>query len=534
MNLDKVFLLSSIPKKDRFLFLSLIILVIALPLTIFLAKKSQDIRPRAEANLPSLSLTAPDVTNLVANQQFTVRLFLDPKQKQVSGFEAHLSYPANVLEPNGTPIILISGEFPILLQSNIQNGNIDLAAGIALPTTTPTSQRPTCTEGLTVANKTPQAGIYTVSKGETISLHAQRVTDATNVRFAYKPTSVNACPPNSNIVLIDPIDSDYTDGFNVSFNTSNLSPGDYDFWATPRNAQNIGCSGNPSASSGNNFCGVGSACENCKTIIRIMAPTNTPIPPTATITPGGNNGLNNLNLVKFAFAQVSTPMVVANISFKVKSTIPAGVNSVTIGFRDTPPSLVTEVGNSQNVLGTKQNLNISLKGGTETLTPKIAFKFKFRGLNKDAGTQKIKVKVKKGLTAAVDYYADIEANHLENGVYSVSGLELTGVTPGEAKIYVKGPKHLAKGFEVNLVAGVNAMFDWTINDNDWLEPGDLRIQDGKINASDISRLVDLLSVEDPTDEDLETGDLNYDGVINGADVNELILTLSTKYDEDQL
>lgn len=524
MNLDKVFLLFSIPKKDRFLLVSLLILIIALPLTVFLAKKSQDIRPRAQqANLPSLTLTSDAPTLVPAGEEFTVSLRLDPKGKIVSGVEAHLSYPTEFLELVGSPII--SEDFPTKLQNNIGDGNIDIAAGIALPTTTPTSQRPTCTEGLTVANKTPQAGIYTVTKGETITLHAQRVTDATNVRFAYKPTSVNACPPNSNIVLIDPIDSDYTDGFNVSFNTSNLSLGDYDFWATPRNAQNIGCSGNPSASSSNNFCGVGSACQNCKTIIRITTPTNTPVPPTATTTPGGNNGLNNLNLVKFAFAQVSTPMVVANISFKVKPILPGGVNSVTIGFRDSPPSIVTEVGNENNVLGDKNDLIIPVF--TEGSNPVISFKFKFRGLNEDAGTQLVKVKVKQGSTTKE--YPNIEVNHTDNGIYAASGVALAGISSGEAKIYVKGPKHLAKGFNVNLVAGSNPSFNWIDKE---LEPGDLPPQDGRINSWDIGTLVDLLSVEDPTDEDLETGDLNYDGAINGADVNELILTLSVKYDDD--
>lgn len=498
-------LLTAIPKKDRFLVISLLILILALPLTIFLAKKSQDIRPRAGANLPSLSLTAPDVTTLTVGQQFNVRLFLDPKGKQVSGFEAHLSYPADVLEPNGSPII--SGEFPILLQQNIQNGNIDLAAGISLPTATPSAQLPTCTEGLTVANKTPSGGVYTVTKGETISIHAQRVLDATNVRFAYKPRSVDACPPNSNIVLIDPVDSDYTDGFSVSFDTSGLNPGDYDFWATPRNAQNIGCSGNPAARSSNNFCGVGTACENCKTVIRIVAPTS-------------------LKLIKTVYAQVSTPMIVATIPFKVKSTIPTGVNSVTIVFRDNPPSIITEVGNAQNVLGTKQNLTLSL-GEETTSTPRISFKVKFRGLNEDAGAQKTIVRVRQG--SAFKEYTDVLLNHVDAGIYSFEGLELTGISAGNAKIFVKGPKHLAKGFEVDLVARANPVFDWTENE---LEPGDLPPQDGKINASDISILVDLVGIENPTEEDLETGDLNYDGVINGADVNELILTLSTKYDED--
>lgn len=539
MNLDKVFLLSSIPKKDRFLFLSLLILIIALPLTVFLAQKSQDIRPRAQqANLPSLTLTSDAPTLVPAGEEFTVSLRLDPKGKIVSGFEAHLSYPADILEPNETPII--SGEFPILLQSNIQNGNIDLAAGIALATATPsplvtpsatntpippthtpvpptaTSIPPTNTPVPPTATLAPgiisgQVTINANNQGyQAVNVSFYRLRNADDPSeggdwFANAPVTYNNDPPTS---------SNQT----VSYSMSNLTDSRYIIvvFVVKSNGQIRPLSNHdrdcPSAPLGGN--------TGSDYVVNVPSRQNFNVTITA---------LNNINLIKPVFAQVSTPMVVATIAFKVKQVFPAGVNSVTIGFRPSPPnppSIVTEVGNENNVLGDKNDLIIPVfKEGA----PAISFKVKFRGLNEDAGTQLVKVKVKQGSTTKE--YPDIEVNYTDNGIYAASGVALAGISPGEAKIYVKGPKHLAKGFNVNLVAGSNPSFNWIDKE---LEPGDLPPQDGKINASDISRLVDLLSVENPTDEDLETGDLNYDGVINGADVNELILTLSTKYDEDRL
>lgn len=122
-------------KKDLMLFIALLFLVIVLPLTVFLAKQRQEIRPRAKvAGGPAkLFLTAPDVPNLEVNagQTFTVDFYLDTGGKNVSGVEAHLSYPTNLLEVEGAPIINTDA-FPTILQNNAENGKIDIAVGIAL------------------------------------------------------------------------------------------------------------------------------------------------------------------------------------------------------------------------------------------------------------------------------------------------------------------------------------------------------------------------------------------------------------------
>lgn len=344
--------------KDKILLISLIILIIILPLVIFITKQKQDIRSKAVTKLPSLSLLAPDVSSLTPEQQFSVRLFLDPQGKKISGFEAYLTYPKEVVDIVGEPTI--DESFPTLLMSKIAENSIDLAAGIAIDD--------------------------------------------------FKP--------------------------------------------------------------------------------------------------------------------VENPGTIATINFKVKANPPTDVNSIPIAFRE-EPSILTEVDNGNNVLGSIRDLTIPLVTSTQQ-APKISFKIKFRSVNKDISPQQITVKVRQG--NIFKEYGGVSAVHAGNGVYNISDLLLSDITTGEAKIFVKGPKHLAKGFKAELKTGEVPLFDWT---KDELEPGDLPPQDGKINAADISKLINLLSVSKPTQENLNTGDLNYDGVINGADINELILTLSTKYDEDK-
>ena len=66
-----------------------------------------------------------------------------------------------------------------------------------------------------------------------------------------------------------------------------------------------------------------------------------------------------------------------------------------------------------------------------------------------------------------------------------------------------------------------------------LPPGDLYVQDGRAVQADVDKLTALLSKprSSLTETDLLTGDLNYDGVVNGFDLNLLLKTLQTRYDE---
>ncbi len=243
--------------------------------------------------------------------------------------------------------------------------------------------------------------------------------------------------------------------------------------------------------------------------IPTVPPTITQIPATPTANP---------DLVK-----------VGTIRFKAK---PGTGGTAEIKFSDILQSMVVERGGT-DILGLVNGLNLHIgAGGTpppDGNMPVIAFKVKIRGLNHDAGPLKFKLKVKKGSTSKE--FTNINAVWSGEFYAMLTNLVLTGVEPGSGyQLFIKGPKHLSRGFDnITLNAGNNTLL---LTDKD-LEPGDLPPQDGVINSSDISRLIELLEVAAPNNEQLATADLNFDGVINGADVNELILTLSTKYDDDR-
>ncbi len=122
-----------IAKKDLILLLALLFLALALPLTVFLVKQRQDIRPKAKvAGGPAtLFLQAPGVTNntVAPGQSFAVDLYVEPGGKSVSTVEAYLSYPANLLDV--VSVAIDTTNFPVIIKNTSGNGNIDISAGIA-------------------------------------------------------------------------------------------------------------------------------------------------------------------------------------------------------------------------------------------------------------------------------------------------------------------------------------------------------------------------------------------------------------------
>lgn len=256
-------------------------------------------------------------------------------------------------------------------------------------------------------------------------------------------------------------------------------------------------------------------------------PTATPIPTPITY-----------RFTRPVFAEDANPdleagdgtLIFATINFRVKVVLPADKNTVDIQFTENPPQIVTISETANNAVDKKSITNLSLLIERTTGTqPNITFKIKFRSVNGDVGDQKVTIKTKKG--NEVKEFKNITVKHGENGIYKADNVPLTGLAAGTYKIYVKGPKHLAKSFgEVELINGTNT-FGWAQAE---LEPGDTAPQqDGIINSQDISRIIERLEVADPSADDLLTADLNYDKVINGADINELIVTLGTKFDEDK-
>lgn len=214
---------------------------------------------------------------------------------------------------------------------------------------------------------------------------------------------------------------------------------------------------------------------------------------------------------------------IATIRFKAKSDASGGT---TINFRGTPSSIVVEKGSAADILGTVMSLSFII--GETGGTPVISFKIKFRSVAEDVGAQYVIVRVKR--LAFFKEFPQVIVEHTGDGVYE-GNVTLLGVPPNDNyQIYIKGPKHLAKNMgAVTLKAGDNT-FAWIDKE---LEPGDISPQDGVINTFDISRIIELTEIDQYTKEQLLQGDLNYDKVVNGADINELLNTLSTRRDENE-
>ncbi len=123
-----------ISKKEIYLIITLFLLILALPLTIFLVRQRQDIRPKAlvSGGPAKLFLTAPDAPETIApGETVDFDIYLDKGGKIVSGVEAHLLFPVSLVEVDN--IATNTTDFPTLIQARVQENKIDIAVGVALP-----------------------------------------------------------------------------------------------------------------------------------------------------------------------------------------------------------------------------------------------------------------------------------------------------------------------------------------------------------------------------------------------------------------
>ena len=140
-------------KKEIRLLIALLFLILVLPLTILLVKTVQDLRSRARIAEGPATLYLSGPANVQPGETFDVDLYLNPGDppRQISAFEAYLSYPADKLDIESCEINTAS--FPIEIKKLCQAGVIDLAAGISLvePTeiVTPPTTIPTAPPGAT-------------------------------------------------------------------------------------------------------------------------------------------------------------------------------------------------------------------------------------------------------------------------------------------------------------------------------------------------------------------------------------------------
>lgn len=129
---------AAISKRDRYLLVFLLILVIALPLVVFLVKQKQEIRSRAKVAGGPAKMFYSGPFQVNPGQSFSVDLYVDSGSRNVSGVQAYLSYPTGLLDVTG--VTINSAYFPIELQKTFGSGTINIAAGIAVPLSpTPTT-----------------------------------------------------------------------------------------------------------------------------------------------------------------------------------------------------------------------------------------------------------------------------------------------------------------------------------------------------------------------------------------------------------
>lgn len=115
---------------------------------------------------------------------------------------------------------------------------------------------------------------------------------------------------------------------------------------------------------------------------------------------------------------------------------------------------------------------------------------------------------------------------------------LSGISPNRYNNFVlKAPKFRASktAEHILLQTGQNTAQNFTWENNP-LEPGDLPNpnntdqQDCTVNSIDLSLIVNRIG--STVQSDLNVGDVNFDGIVNGNDVAKVVNTLSTKPDDD--
>lgn len=123
----------------------------------------------------------------------------------------------------------------------------------------------------------------------------------------------------------------------------------------------------------------------------------------------------------------------------------------------------------------------------------------------------------------VTFTRDSTGNYV--GMFDRAGAE---PLPANIWITIKGEKHVQRLYTALTASADNQVFDLT---SKAMLPGDLPTQDGVANLEDLGRVVALLAKRTLTSDDLFAADVNYDGIINAADISAILATLMNRADE---
>jgi len=120
-----------------------------------------------------------------------------------------------------------------------------------------------------------------------------------------------------------------------------------------------------------------------------------------------------------------------------------------------------------------------------------------------------------------------------NGWVSLPGLSINRYYT----FTLKGPKtratRMAQHTQLQLGTASGQNFDWAgtlLMPGDLPDPNNSNLQDCTINSFDLSFIINRIGSTDQTA--LDIADVNYDNVVNGNDLAQVVNTLSTKQDDD--
>jgi hypothetical protein len=221
-------------------------------------------------------------------------------------------------------------------------------------------------------------------------------------------------------------------------------------------------------------------------------------------------------------------------STSISANVKIGTSGTTVTPSDpTPPitSVVTQIIPSASPSGTMGQATIKMV-------------LRFQSINNIPKTNKMLVQIGTDKTN-LDDTKEVEFTAEEGGkwvgTFTVDKISLDG----DSVMYVKGPKHIRKKICVNaptenlggtykcdndgnikLQEGENSLdFSGVL-----LLAGDLPVQDGLINAPDLAFI--RQNFGNRSEDALQRGDLNLDGIIDTQDFSMILQTLAFKYDEE--
>ena len=239
--------------------------------------------------------------------------------------------------------------------------------------------------------------------------------------------------------------------------------------------------------------------------------------------------------IQFQYPSLPIPAAGATAHVSVYVTSPS-VNPFT-ETRSVPVSVTA--------LHTVSNFSAKADAGYYFLKPAprdLTFLVKLAGVGgaqANMATMKVKFYLRDGTVLPLT--TPLSLTHVGNGIYSARAT-LTNPFPAGTpfRVQIKGEKHVAVRFcqqtgqtgpcaDTQYMTPTEYSFDFT---GIPLPPGDLN-QDGKVDAVDTKSVTDLFGKlsSQLTAADLKLADVDYSGTINGYDLNLILQTLETRYDE---